>query len=256
MSFNLGNLQEEEKKFLAKMEDVFSSVRRKNILKYTAFLNERQQVLCQILSQQNRDQSISAFGGYDGAERVVICVMADYDSPEFLEFPIVPITIKYRKQDSLSHRDFLGALMNLRITRESIGDILVSEGGAVLFVSSAVAPIILDEIVKIGRVGVECIRGITIPLPPNHEFKEISDTVASLRLDCVVASGYNLSREKAANLIRSGQVVVNSINCENVSQIVSKGDKISAKGYGKFLLEDIGGLSKKGKTYITMKKYI
>ena len=92
-------------------------------------------------------------------------------------------------------------------------------------------------------------------LPENCDFENIVITVSSARLDSVVSAVLSLSREKSAEQIRQGRVFVNSAETDNVSRILREGDKISVRGYGKFLLEGFSGLTKKGRLKINIKKY-
>lgn len=146
------------------------------------------------------------FGGYDSAERVCFGVFPDWceDRTEF--WPFTAVTFIFRKQDTLTHRDFLGALMSLGITRETVGDILVEEGRSVVFLSKDILNHVVCGIDKVGNTGVTVSEGYTLPLPGASECKEINDTVASLRLDCVVAALVGCSRGKAAELIENGLV--------------------------------------------------
>ena len=96
------------------------------------------------------------YGGFQEAERKVAGFFPDYvEIDEQLPslFPLEPLTARFREQDKLSHRDFLGSLMGLRISREMIGDILVGNGFAVFFVLNQAVPPILNEMKKVGRVG-------------------------------------------------------------------------------------------------------
>lgn len=71
------------------------------------------------------------------------------------------------------------------------------------------------------------------------------DTVSSLRLDAVCATGFRMARGKAAALIESGRVQLNWRECTKPDRQVSAGDTVSARGFGKFELTEIGGLTKK-----------
>lgn len=82
------------------------------------------------------------------------------------------------------------------------------------------------------------------------------DTVASLRLDAVVASGFSLSRKRAAELIISGRISCNYRVCEKTDGIVRAGDVISARGFGKFVLTECDRKSKKGRTIIEIERYV
>lgn len=114
-------------------------------------------------------------------------VFPDYMEPLDEEFPVTGLTVKFRRQDALSHRDFMGSFLAQGVVRASLGDILAEEGRAVLFVKTELAPHFLSQIDKIGRVGVQITKGFTDPLPQAHSFQPMGGVVASERLDCLVA---------------------------------------------------------------------
>jgi RNA-binding protein YlmH len=155
----------------------------------------------------------------------------------------------------LSHRDFLGALLSLNIKRETIGDILVGDSNAVVFVTNTVAPLILSEITKIGRVGVKVSDSVLDVLPIREEFEDIFGTVSSLRLDSVVSVMTGLSREKASEIILAKRVSLNHFECTSVSKTLKQADVISIRGYGRFILNEASGLTKKGRIKVNIKKY-
>lgn len=196
------------------------------------------------------------FGGYDSAERVCFGVFPDWceDRTEF--WPFTAVTFAFRKQDKLTHRDFLGALMSLGITRETIGDILIEEGRSVVFLSKDILNHVVCGIDKVGNTGVTVSEGYTLPLPGASETKEINDTVASLRLDCVVAALVGCSRGKAAELIENGFVSVNSVCVEKTVKTVKSKDKITVRRVGKFVIDDAESSTRKGRIILKAKKYI
>ena len=221
------------------------------IPKYTAFLNEQEQFFAENYLNSRR-ALYRLWGGADCCARKMLCVLPFETEAEF---PVYPLTIKYKKAFSLSHRDFLGSFMALGIGREQVGDILTGEGYAVVFCTLTAHDMIVNNISKIGRVGVDISEGINAPLPETV-FEEITVVVASLRADCVVSALSGLSREKSADFIRAGNLTLNYECCGSVSKTVSEGDIISMRGYGKFVLTDGGTETKKGKLRITLKKYI
>ncbi len=194
------------------------------------------------------------FGGFDGAERTYLCCKPDWC--EDACFPITALSFSFRKCDTLSHRDFLGSLMALGITRESVGDILVESGRAVVFVSSSVAGFVKTQIGKIGRVGVQITDGFVEPLPQLGQCVEVGGTVASTRIDCVVAEIAGLSRTGAAAAVNDGLVSVNSVLCEKVTRPISEGDKITIRGRGRFTVTSLSGVSKKGRIILKYTKFI
>lgn len=221
--------------------------------KFLGFLTgEELRVADEILKK--RKIKYSFFGGYDSAERMYLACLPEWcDS---VDFPIAAITFKFRKEDKLSHRDFLGSLMALGITREKIGDILVEEGRAVVFAASEISNHIIEQISKVGRVGVTIEEGFFEPLPSLGRIENFSATVTSVRLDCVVSALCGASRSKATELILSGFVSVNSIMCDKITRTVKNCDKITVRGKGKYVIDNLNDISKKRRIILKYKKYI
>lgn len=196
------------------------------------------------------------FGGYEDAERVFFGAFPDWceDTEDF--FPISSLTFTFRPCDTLTHRDFLGTFMSLGITRETVGDILIEKGRAVAFFADPQADFVASQVEKVGGVGVTITKGHLLPLPGMSSFQESSDTVASLRLDCVVASLASCSRNTAVELIESKTVSVNSVCTEKTTKFVQAGDKITIRGKGKFIIETVSGPTKKDRLIINYKKFI
>lgn len=145
--------------------------------------------------------------------------------------------------------------MALGVERDVIGDILVGEGRCVAFFRQEMAPYFLDNIRKIGRVGVKAEEGAKEPLPVRREFKELSGVVASQRLDCLVAFLCKTSREKAAGLITAGLVMRNHRESLSPSQRTEEGDVLSIRGHGKFQIDRLGPLTSKGRLSVLCRKY-
>ncbi len=251
MAFSL--LNEEERYLSAHIADLQRLSVKSGVPRFSAFLNEREAVVA--------DNSVKGspcfFGGYDGAARV-ICGFVENTYAEELApsdiFPVVPLTFRFRPRDTLSHRDFLGAILSLEIKRELVGDILTAEGYAVVFVHETAAELVM-ALDKIGKVGVSCEKGITMPLP-QQQTKRIDTTVSSLRLDCIVSAAVNTSRDRSASLIKSGMVNADFSPCLNVSAEVKENTVISVRGHGRFRLSEISGGTRKGRIRVVIDKYI
>ena len=133
--------------------------------KFLGFLTQAEAALARNILKNARVRT-DFFGGYDGAERVMLGCFPDW--AEDFPYPISPLTVFFRKADVLSHRDILGSLMALGIKRETVGDILIEEGRAVVFVCGDVKEYILNQVEKIGRVGVNMTEGCSFPLPEGY----------------------------------------------------------------------------------------
>lgn len=236
----------EEREFYRHIADL--TAKQSFYPRFTAFLTEREQLLARTAAA-SAGADCFFWGGHETAvRRMFSCPAA---APE--DFPLEAVTFFFRDRDKLTHRDFLGSLMSLGIKRDQIGDIAVTGGAAVIFASKTVTPL-FGEIEKVGRVGVRQQPGIHTDLP-RQEYEELTAVCASTRIDAVVAAICGLSREKAANLVRAGAVVIGGVQCAHPSENVDEGDVFSVKGYGKFILDGTGALTKKGKTHINIKKY-
>ena len=223
---------------------------------FLGFLDLAERAEAERYLQHIHAQNYMFFGGWDDAERVILGVFPDYLEPDASYFPLTSITAGFRKQDKLTHRDFLGSFMAQGVVRASLGDILIEEGRAVLFVKTELAPHFLSQIEKIGRVGVHMAEGFSEPLPIAHSFQPIGGVIASERLDCLVALLASSGREKAAQMISGGYVSVNHREALSVSTKVNAGDVISIRRYGRFVVDSLGPYTKKGRLSVKCRKYI
>lgn len=252
------NGETEDKLFAAKLGDLLERCERDGVCCFSNFLDERQCVLAERWCRKNvGDLGYMLYGGFPEAQRRILAIYPDYYE-EYItdEFPMKCITFKFRKEDKLSHRDFLGTFMGMRLKREVIGDIVINEGIAQVFAGDIAAKFILSTVSKIGKTGVKVSDDTPFKLEVKHEFRDIIGTVASLRLDCIISLAANISREKAALLIRSEKADINHFTVTSVSHEISLGDIISIRGYGRFVLSGINGTTKKSRIHIILKKYI
>ena len=248
----------EDRLLLAKLWDKINSGMRKNIAANTCFLSPREQELAHYLF--GVQTGLSAFGGYDDAERKMLVWLPDYldeDSLYYEDSPVVCLRATYFEEDSLSHRDFLGSLMGAGIARETVGDICVSKGQCDFFVTTEIAPYVLQNFISAGRTKLHLeqitLDQVNIPQP---EIKEIRDTLASLRLDGVVSAGFRVSRGLAAQHISAGKVAIDGVICEKPDKAIAEGAKISLRGLGKIQLKSVNGQTKKGRISVIINRYV
>ena len=206
----------EDKVLLARLWDKIQSGMRKNIMASTCFLSLRELDMARYLFGEQ--EGLVSFGGYADAERQMLVYLPEYLDDAALageDSPVVCIRATFYEGDSPSHRDFLGALMGAGISRESVGDICVSKGNCDFFVTAEIAPYLLQSFTGAGRTK---LRLETIPLTevqvPEPETKTITDTVASVRLDSVIASGFRIGRSLAAQYISAGKAAIDGLPCE------------------------------------------
>ena len=173
------------------------------------------------------------------------------------EGPVAALEAAFPADAELSHRDILGALMGLGITREKLGDILLDHGRCQVLVLRDALPILLSQWESAGRWKMK-LREIPLEQleakPP--QVKTIRDTVAALRLDAVLAAGFSTSRSKAADLVSAGRVSVNHRECAKADRTVGEGDVLSCRGLGKCVVKEVLGQSKKGRFMLVLERYI
>ncbi len=237
---------------VSRVHDMMYRAENDGTAQFLGFLREEEASVA--LAAANK--SAFLYGGYDNAERTFLCVYPEWLERDDIDFPITALTFKYRKSDLLAHKDFLGALMSLGIKRETVGDILITDGRAVVFLTEEISKYVINQIETVGRVGVTASLGIEGELPNASKRVSGSYTVSSLRLDCVVAALCCVSRNGADELLRDGKVMLNSIITEKATKTVSAGDKLTVRGYGKYDITSVDGVTRKGRSIITVEKYI
>lgn len=251
----------EDRLVLARVLDKVRQAQERNIPAATDFLSPQQQMItADLLRLANiPETAYVAWGGYDGAERKLILFLPDWMDAENVgdDLPIRCLRASFREDDKLNHRDFLGSLMGMGIVREKLGDILVGPDSADLIVLDTVAEFLLQSWNSAGRAKLRVSE-----IEPGHlhipevKCQEVRDTVSSLRLDAVASTGFKMARGKAAELISSGRVQVNWRECTKPDKLLAAGDTISARGFGKFVLAEVGGTTRKGRTSIVIKRYV
>lgn len=246
---------QDEKMRLNHMEDI-----KKRGLKtgcgVSKFLTPAEIQMIQMQYQKDVDIALQFHGGFSNAERQV-AVMLQPDWGSFIpEEHIAAIAFTYRKQDALSHRDILGAILASGLSRDMVGDILCMEGKSIVICLASIAAFILSAVDRIARVGVkaELISLAHICEKPEN-LREVTDTVASFRLDCIISAAFRISRGDAAAYIRAGKVQLSHAVCLETNQLVKIHEIFSLRGFGRGKLLQIGGTSRKNRSFITIGIY-
>ena len=224
-------------------------------VQFTLFMDLRQQQL--FLAQANKypDVNVKMVFGYKGdGERMLAVIYPDYINFEDITLPVVVLRTKLA-DSNLSHKDFLGAAMSLKIDREYMGDIIVRDKEAFIICHKNVADILIEELISVKHSSTD----FEIWDKPLEFIKEYSETrtstVASLRADSVVAAVLNKSRSEAVKLIKQGNVKVNQMDILHTDFEIFDNDVISIRYYGKYKIFCDGAKSRKDRIFINIAKY-
>ena len=251
----MGDKAEKEREYLlARVRDLAALCEKQGCPKFSEFLNEEQAEAVRPLAEGS-GLPYHFWGGFEGASRVMLGFFPEWEEPVREAFPIVGCSFRFPAAYTLSQRDFLGSLMAQQIKRETVGDIVVKEGAAYVFVHEKVEKVLTTQIDRIGRVGVAVEKGVPAGLTVEQEYKETRGTLASLRLDAAISLGCGVSREKASELVAAGIVQKNHRAVDSGSVTVADGDVFSVRGYGKFRLETENLRTRKGRVAVRILRY-
>ncbi len=247
---------DDDKLLLRSLQDKMRLAEKRYCSVSSGFLNEHAQSLASEHIEVEDGIILRFDGGYDGATRKIAVF-----TPEYAEYQpsICAVRAGYYKDYALSHRDFLGALLGLGLSRDAVGDILVDteNHSADMILKEEILSFVLESFKAAGRatLNLKEIRLADLHIP-QEKTVTITDTVASPRIDAVVSCGFSISRENAVALIKSGRLSIDKVVCQSPDRQVQSGAVISAVGHGKFTVTIPGGISKKGRIFIEIKKYV
>lgn len=223
---------------------------------FTDFLSAADIALVYSVAEESE---FTIWGGADDCERQIIRFGNPEDFGYTVEFPIrilkaEPLLRKFA--EDLTHRDFLGALMNLGIERDTIGDIVVKDKIGYIFTVDRIADYISENLNQIKHTHVKCQLLDEMPEDVKPQLEPVELIVSSIRLDTIIAKLYHLSRNQALELFRKKLVLVNGRLMENNSGNPKDGDVIAVRGYGKFIFRNIQYDTRKGRQAILVERYV
>lgn len=265
LNCHIKNIRETEREIInmkddvtkRRFEDLAEKSYRYNQYTFTSFLTESE--LSEFFEIKVLPSDYTISGGRDDADRVMI----RFGNPEEFgyeeNFPISclkvsPVSKKFA--DDLSHRDFLGAIMNLGINRSEIGDIVVDDKAAYVFCTDKMADYLCGAI--------ECVKHTTVTVRKTDDIPESLSVklapgevqVASERIDGVISKICHVSRGNCVELFSTKKIFVNGKCMENNSYLLKEGDKVSVRGFGKFRFTGISGTTRKGNKIAGYEKYV
>lgn len=247
--------------FIGHMQDLAERSFRQGFPLFSDFLTTSQlQVLSGMLHTWD-GVKVSFWGGSYDCEYVMAGFFpAGYPECESSYFPIdiLHITTSQNGDKTLTHRDFLGAIMNLGIERSKIGDLRIAEGDAYVCCHRDFSIYIIENLSFVGHESVTCHRIEEEHAKlPGRQYEEYTRSIASPRLDNVISAATGVSRTKAAQFIRQGLVIINHKECSSVSFHCRDDSLITVRGFGKFrIMIPENSYTKKGKQKIIIYKYI
>ncbi len=222
----------------ARLADAAQRAERTGQAVFTSFLDPAQAEQARMVAQAQRVH-LHLWGGYADAERRIACFCDSTEAPADGVWPMVWLHCQWNaRYANLTHRDLLGSLMGQGIEREKLGDILVFEGDAYCASLPQIAEYLTDSLTQAGRATLRTTLLQGEPPLPQPKTATRRDTVASLRLDAVLAAGWNLSRAQAQELIHQGKVLVNHVPQERADFVLAQGAMISARGMGRLRIAE------------------
>lgn len=252
-------MDEESALFQKRLTELADKSYANNQYLFTGFMSLTEQDIFHRIEREISYVPTTLFGGTTDCERVMLRFgseeMCGWDEP----FPIAcieiaPLMEKFGEQ--LSHRDYLGALMNLGIERSTLGDIVMTGKRASLFCTEKMAPYIIDNLDQIRHTHVKCTYAQQIPESVITKLERKNCIVNSQRADGIIAKLYNLSRSQSVVLFRDRKIFVNGRLNENNSGVLKTGDKVSVRGYGKFIFQGVAYETKKGRISVNVDMYV
>lgn len=241
------------------MQELCQMAYQRDIVLFSEFLDLHEQNMIHRLDRRlMTGVHVEFSGGYGTAERQMAAFVPDalcyvWNYP-FVCLQIKPDAPKYAQ--TLTHRDFLGAMLHLGIERSVLGDILVDENSALVFCHEKMADFLIQELgmIRHTAVSVSYYEGNLSLVGPKTE--EITGTVASVRLDSVIALAFHTSRSSVAALIPEGRVFVNGKLITSNGCHLNDGDLISVRGMGKFRFDSVLSKTKKGREMVKVQRFI
>ena len=258
MDMAVFNMNKEEHFLKNRFFDLANTAYERNIYTYTDFLNINEINILNLYSNQLPPVRYVLSGGNSYAERKIavffpVDIFYEQDDP-ITVIEIAPINSRY--SENLTHRDFLGAILNLGINRAKIGDIFLKNNCAYVYCIQDMAGYIIEHLNKIRHTLVKCRMYDDSEIEITPEFKAIKGTVGNIRLDSLIATAFGTSRSSIISYIESGKVFVNGKMITSNGYVIKEKDIVSVRGKGRFIYNGTLGTTKKGRNMISVNLYV
>ncbi len=255
------NLDKDEQLLRRRLLDLANTAYTRGINSFTDFLNLNEQNIFISLKNELPMIKYFAYGGFNDAERKILCFCGkeNTSNAEEIIYPIVCIKVVPLNQkfsDSLNHRDFLGAVLNLGLDRSKIGDILIDENEGYIFAHTGISEYITDQLIKVKHTMVKSTLIDRKDFNYKPKLKEVVGTVSSVRLDSILSVAFKSSRSSLSGLIEGGKVSVGGKVILSNSYVLKENDVVSVRGYGKFIYAGTSYQTKKGRYSVRIMLYI
>lgn len=272
-------MDKEELMLRKRLADLSNRAFQRDIVTFSDFLNLNELHILHTTPKDMLPARYETFGGYGLSERQMIAFLpdalyyvpketdlrpdssrktAEYRLPPGYEYPIQAAAIRPLNQkfaEKLSHRDYLGSVMNLGVERSKFGDIIVLDDEAIIFLCEEIADYVTSNLTRIRHTAVQCTRREIKDISYTPSFCELKGTVPSVRLDTVMSVAFPMSRSKLTAYIAAGKVFVNGKLMTSNGYRLEEGNLISVRGLGRIFYEGILSETKKGRYYISVRKY-
>lgn len=244
--------------FLKRIRELANLSYQRDIVTFSDFLNLNEQNMVNSQNLRALGVTVQSFGGYENAERQMVAFHPDALAFPW-EFPIDCLKIEARSgkfAESLSHRDYLGALLNLGVDRSVIGDILVRDTCAWFFCQKKMTDFFLENLCRVRHTDILTKKVESPQELPSPQLETISGTCSSVRLDSLIALAFKASRSSMVTYIEDGLVFVNGRLVTSNGYEPKEGDIISVRGKGRFLFEGITHQTRKGRCGVRVSLYV
>lgn len=248
---------EKEQLLRSRLEELADLAYQRDIVTFSDFLDLQEQHIVHSINWRAHGVTCRLSGGYDLAERQMAAFLPDalifeWTYP-FVCVEICPQSLKF--SEALTHRDFLGSILNLGIDRSRVGDLIVTDNKAYLFSEEKIARFLCKELCRVRHTSVQTKICSDLSEFPEPDRREITGSVASIRLDSIIALAFGESRSSMVSLIEGGKVFVNGKLVVSNGYALREGDIISVRGKGKFQYGRVVHQTKKGRNMVVVYRY-